>query len=291
MANDNGLNTALYHLSSACCSLESSRPGLAEVKAAKKAAKTAHDLLDAAETFMANGVYVVCDEPRGAYVDPAQHKIEMPEITNIELDEPAPAPELPQLPEELLAFDTWDDEDAQTTYHSRTDDLAEKVFPDPSIEPDFAPWEAAWEAGPKDAFTRLLVAEARETPSFDLPTDEERDAWLAKHAPAPAPDGTTPEPSPEEEDAMAMTQEMKTAGEFDRKLNELEEAGVRESDLKRKNWKKAEKAWRAKFEEDADKALDALLWILSRAVIVWDIPTEGEMASGIIPERKEGGEA
>jgi len=270
MANDNGLNTALYHLSSACCSLESSRPGLAEVKAAKKAAKTAHELLDAAETFMANGVYVVCDEPRGAYVDPAQHKIEMPEITNIELDEPAPAPELPQLPEELLAFDTWDDEDAQTTYHSRTDDLADKVFPDPSIEPDFAPWEAAWEAGPKDAFTRLLVAEARETPSFDLPTDEERDAWLAKHAPQ-APEAEITTEIPDDEDAMALTQEMKTAGEFDRKLDELEEAGV-EQGLKRKAWKKAEKAWREAFDLNPDEALDAILMVLTSPKVTWEVP-------------------
>ena len=64
---------------------------------------------------------------------------------------------------------------------------------------------------------------------------------------------------------------------FDSKLEELEETGVKESSLKRKNWKKAEKAWRLEFAGDAVKALDKLLWRLSRHVVLWEVPTDEEM--------------
>lgn len=339
----NGISFALVQLSTACCSLESSRPGIAEVKAARVAATSAVDLLKATETYLSNGIYTVCDEPKGAYVDPAEHKIEMPEV------KPEPAPEpvaellplpdllgdfsqlhpeaqaeafdgrlqdlwegddaspafeedwdapwqaaftesrldtyarltyalehrapvrvvfptdeematwragyaqpLPQLPEELAQFDTWEDLDASDTFAGRLDELAADL-------PDhvYPPWENLWEEDRKDAFTRLLVAEAREPKSFDLPTPEERDAWLAQFAPA------TEAPTEPAADPLEVFQ-----GLFDK----LEEAGVKESCLKRKNWKKADKAWRDSFLADGPGTIALLEGALTKSVITWEVP-------------------
>ena len=101
---------------------------------------------------------------------------------------PAAAP-LPALPDELLQFDTWDDQDLEDAFHSRLESLLEKVkAAKVKIEKGWQyPWYTAFERDRRDGFTRLLVAEVRKTPSMALTTDQERDAWLAQHQAAPKP--------------------------------------------------------------------------------------------------------
>jgi hypothetical protein len=97
---------------------------------------------------------------------------------------PEKAATLPPLPDELVQFDTWDDQDAEDTFSSRLYALESRQSPNPK---SFLPWDRLWQSNPKDAFTRLLVAEAREEVSDHmlLPTEAERDEWLSGFAPAP----------------------------------------------------------------------------------------------------------
>jgi len=174
---------------------------------------------------------------------------------------------LPPLPEELAMFDVWEDEDAAREFDRRLDLLAEAC----GELTEYDPWDQAWDADAKDAFTRLLVAEAREPKTFEVPTEEERDAWLAQFAPV----------TPIEEDAQAgdPAEAVDPSVLFEQKLDELQEAGVSESGLKRKAWPKAAKAWRAAFAEDPTGTLDKLLWSLTKADITWNIPTDEEIAA------------
>ena len=357
MSAMNGISFALVQLSTACCSLESSRPGIAEVKAARVAASSAVDLLKDTEVYLSNGIYVVCDEPKGPYVDPANHKIEMPEASpepvseeiHIELDivaELPPLPDLlgdfatiqeeaqaarfedglqqlwgtapqgdtdemlpgawadpwraafsearldtfgrlayalgyrllaslafptdeematwragfaqplPQLPEELAQFDNWDAIDAGDEYSRRLEQLA-KDTDNSTNDEVFDAWATAWDADQKNTFARLLVAEAREPRTFTVPTDEEFATWLAQFAPAPE------APAEPAVDPLEVFQGL---------LDKLEEAGVKESCLKRKNWKKADKAWRDSFLADGPGTIALLEGALTKSVITWEVP-------------------
>lgn len=106
---------------------------------------------------------------------------------------PAPpaAPALKPLPEELGLWANWSDEDRGDEFTRRLAALCNGTSEEEDC--DYGPWDLAWDTNPKDAFTRLLVAEAREPMTFTLPTDEERDAWLAAHTPAPV---AAPNPAP-----------------------------------------------------------------------------------------------
>jgi hypothetical protein len=276
-----GIDTILTALANASGALErTARPGIKEFKEAAASAKLAADLLKAGETFLSNGIYVICDEPAGPLVDPAAHKIEMPEVTHIELDEPAPAPELLPLPAELAEFDTWEEDDAASTYSERTEALADVVDPEKKLDSALDPWDALWDVDHKDAFTKLLVAEAREVKTIDIPTDEERDAWLAQFASAPE------EVAPEvDEEAQALANDAL----FEQKLAELEEAGVKESKLKRKHWKAAQQLWMDARQADPAKALDKLLLALTRPHVTWDIPTDDQASQQLNPTGTEGG--
>jgi hypothetical protein len=101
---------------------------------------------------------------------------------------PAAAP-LPPLPDDLLQFDTRDEEDAGDTFGKRLEALAKK-FGAEATDELFDAWSAAWDADHRDAFIRLLVAEALPV-TFEVPGDEERDEWLSGFAPVPKPDSTT----------------------------------------------------------------------------------------------------
>ncbi len=348
----NALDTALTKLAAASTALEyTSRPGLKDVETAKKEAKAASEILDAAHRLMSYGVYTVADAPMDPGV-PLFRPNGEPTVAVVEISEevpPTPTPldllnsweawtederkerfdsqlvelsrvhqectgeaeplnvtpwlelwvtdplpafrwvlfaiateafdvtdetaaainewaenlgKLPALPAELLAWDSWAEED-QTDEFSRRQDAHREQFPDEEDHADdWDAWDAAWDKDHKDTFIRLLIAEEREPKSFTLPTDEERDAWLAAHA------------QPE-----AVVAEDATPETFERKLEALEEAGVKESGLKRKAWKKAASAWREAYEADPVGTLAKLQWRLEQAAITWDIPTEGESAA------------
>ena len=180
----NALDNALKDLAEASSLLEyTAAPSLKDVEKARDKAKAAAKVLDAAFTLMSCGVYTVSQEPSEArYSDPAEHRIEMPEVAAEIVAGDAPA-ELPQLPEEIVLFDSWDEEDQMEEFSRRLDALDERAEAG-KYGAYLDPWDTLWESNRKDAFTKLLVAEARETASMEIPSDEERDAWLARFASA-----------------------------------------------------------------------------------------------------------
>lgn len=183
----NALDTALTKLAASSTALEKHKPGIKDVEEAKKHAKAAAEILDSAHKLMLYGIYSVADAPADAYTDTAEHEIYLPVVAR---ETPA---ELPPLPADLLAFDTWDDTEQTNEFERRLEALRQHFAED--VELDWEPWENLMygeEVNRKDAFTRLLVAETREPKSWDVPTDEERDAWLAQFAPAEVP---TPGPA------------------------------------------------------------------------------------------------
>jgi len=104
---------------------------------------------------------------------------------------PRNAAALPPLPDELLNFGTWDEGDAGDEFGRRVEALAKKTGE--GTDEGFDAWSEAWDADHRDAFTRLLVAES--WPGiFQVPSDLERDAWLAKHQPARSGSAAPPEP-------------------------------------------------------------------------------------------------
>jgi len=272
-----GIDTILQHLANASGALErTSRPGIKEVKEAAGSAKIAADLLKASEVFLSNGIYVICDEPACAYVDPAAHKIEMPEVTHIELDEPAPAPELSPLPA-LFAEDFLEEtpEGQKVAFESALEDLEEKVF---EANPDISSWDdalwwAAFDADPLAAWKKLMFSiHHREAANFDVPTDEEFAAWRAGFAP------DAPEEVPQEEAAPEAVPEAAAdpkAGlkAFQDLLEELEERGV-ESGQKRKNWEKVNTAWWKAYDANPLGTFSKLQALIDRNGCTWDIPED-----------------
>jgi hypothetical protein len=351
----NALDTALTKLAAASTALEyTSRPGLKDVETAKKEAKAASEILDAAHRLMSYGVYTVADapmepgpalfqsngEPAVAVVPVEEPPIPTPfellaswevwtederkehfdaqlaELSRIYQEQfPADEPldvtpwlemwaseplfafrwalfaiakkdfdeaintveikdwaenlgNLPALPAELLAWDSWAEEDQTDEFSRRLDALREQFPEEDDLSEDWDAWDTAWDKDRKDTFIRLLIAKEREPKSFTMPTDEERDAWLAAHAQPEAPSGEDPLD-------LAAQDEL-----FEKKLDELEEAGVKESGLKRKNWKKtAAPAWREAYKADPAGTLTKLAWRIDQGVITWDVPTDDEVAA------------
>ena len=180
----NALDEALQKLNASCNALERHRPGIKDVDEAKKAAKDAAEILDSAHKLMLRGIYSVADEPaEERFHDTAIHQIYLPIVAEEPTLAPAPVELLP-FPEELALFDTWDEDNAQEIFSNRLDALDDRQEESRrGVDVGFEPWDSLWDENHKDAFTRLLVAEAREVPSLALPTEAERDAWLAQFAP------------------------------------------------------------------------------------------------------------
>ena len=272
----NGIDSALVHLSTASCALESSRPGLTEVKAARVAATSAVDLLKATETYLSHGIYVVCEEPKGAYVDPADHKIKMPEVLHIELDDTAPV-ELPLMPD-LFAdgFKDGTPEDQMVAFESALEDLEQKGFealPDVTSWED-APWWMAFDLDPIVAWLKLMFSVYHREPfSFEVPTDEEFATWRACFAPD-ALEEAPQEETEQAEEAEVLAGDCKAGlAEFEKLLDKLEEAGTEEG-LKRKDWKKAQKAWWVAQDLDPLGTFSKIEAALAAPTISWAVPAD-----------------
>lgn len=182
----NALDSALVELAAASTAMErTANPGIKDVEEAKEKAKKAFKILEAAHQLLSFGIYTVTAEPGPAAApstpmfDPAGQP--SPEAVIEE------TPALPPLPDELQAWDETDEADQILIFERHLTDLGQGF--DEAV--DWSPWDEAWTADPKDAFTRLLVAEAREEKTPDVPTDEERDTWLAGFA-APEPPAGLP---------------------------------------------------------------------------------------------------
>lgn len=351
-----GIDKALILGNAANTKLEyTAKPTLKDKKDSRDLFKRAYKILENVIGLEEEDIYETGPRPDDAFTDSTDHQIYLPVVAAD--PEQAPA-ELPPLPDDLLAFDTWDDTEQTNEFERRLEALRQHFAED--VELDWEPWENLMygeEVNRKDAFTRLLVAEAREPKSWDVPTDEERDAWLAQFAPAAVPmpgsadllnswEGWTEEERKAQFDLHIETltslhakqnsnqenpidvlpfleifaenpfwafcsvlfclaqdpilftypdaQDVETwvvsltgvsdgdnaadqDATFDAKLAELEEAGVKEGGLKRKAWKKAEKAWRDSYLMAGPWTLEALLWRLVQSSITWDVPTPEEM--------------
>lgn len=277
-----GIDTILQHLANASGALErSARPGIKEVKEAAGSAKIAADLLKASETFLQNGIYVICDEPASAYIDPAAHKIEMPEVDHIELDESAPV-ELPPMPDLFTdGFKDESPEDQKVAFESALEDLdgagLEKL-PDVNDWED-APWWAAFDADPIAAWHKLMFSVYHREPfSFEVPSDEEFATWragFAQDAPEEAPQ-EEPDQADQAEEAEVLAGDCKVGlAEFEKMLDKLEEAGTEEG-LKRKDWKKAHKAWWVAQDLDPLGTFSKLQAALAAPTISWAVPADKE---------------
>lgn len=99
--------------------------------------------------------------------------------------------------------------------------------------------------------------------------------------PGPAATPGTPmfdgEGQPTAEAEVVVAPQFDAAKFFDSKLLDLEAYGVTDGQ-KLKDWKKAEKAWRAEFKADPEAATKKLLWRLEQASISWGVPSSEEVA-------------
>lgn len=252
----NALDSALVYLNEAANILEQHAPTAKQVEKAKDASKAAAKVLDAAFVLMSCNVYEVALPPiEERFNDPTEHRIEMPEVREeIVAGEDAPSePVLPQLPEDLRLWDSWSDEDQAEEFSRRLEALDERTEAG-KIGAYLDAWDLRWDEDSRGAFVRLLVAEARETLSMEIPSDEERDAWLARFAPV--------EPAAQPDPEHLVTFRAGTPDEqiqrYEALLNDLEDAGVREHKLKRKDWKSARAAWMDLFIAGPEAAWNAL---------------------------------
>ena len=169
----NALDNALVLLAQASTALErTAKPGVDDVEEAKEKAKRAAKILESAFTLMSVGIFTVSEEP-DRFEDTGTHEIHMPSVAE-ETPASVPAP----VPGILAEFDEWSEEDQLNEFERRLEDL--RVSLENPDEQDLAQWDAAWEADRKLAFTKLLIAEAREPRTFAVPDDEEVAAWRAQ---------------------------------------------------------------------------------------------------------------
>ena len=258
----NALDSALVKLAAASTALEHHAPTLQDVEDAKDSAKAAGKILDAAFVLMSCGIYSVAEAP-SKFDDPNIYSLALPVVaTEIVADE---APALVPFPGILAEWDAWDEAEQLDEYERRLEDLRVSL-PDAS-ELDLNPWDAAWTIDPKDAFTRLLVAEAREPRTFNLPDDAELAAWRAQFAPV----------VPEYLAAWRAAEPDEQVRQFEALLQLVEDEGIADG-RKRKDWKKvALPPWQNLFTEDREAAWTKL-WNVYHGrkggAIEWDIPAD-----------------
>lgn len=273
----NALDNALVLLAQASTALErTAKPGVDDVEEAKEKTKRAAKILEAAHVLMSVGVYTVADEP-DRFVDQNSYQIAIPEVPAELVAEPVPFPGI------LAEFDTWSEEDQLNEFERRLEDL--RVSLEHPDEQNLEQWDAAWEADRKLAFTRLLIAEAREPRTFKVPDDEEVATWRAQfveveEVPALA-------EQPEHMQHWLAWDAEEQLREFEALLSKLEDAGV-EGGKKRKDWKKAVRPWQDLFIADREKAW-RLLWIAyheRKEPVSWDIPADPSEPASV--EQAEG---
>lgn len=119
--------------------------------------------------------------------------------------------------------------------------------------------------------------------------------------PFPPEGGATPPPMSEADpeplptlgyvDAEVVEDHEPTPGDLEDLLDQLETAGLEGGDLALKDWKKAEKTWRAAWEKDPKDTFDRLSFAVHhREPISWDIPTDMAAPEFVDPLAEEGGE-
>jgi hypothetical protein len=174
----NALDTALTRLAAASTALEyTAKPGLKDVENAKKEAKAAAEILDAAHRLMGYGVYTVAQEPAAPGVALFDDK-----------GQPAPATQAPEPTalELIAAFPEWDEAEQGDCYQAKLDELATAT---PDVLED-EPWDNLWEQDRLLAFKSAMFCLAAEPQEFLPPGEAAVAIWLAKLQPElpPLPD-------------------------------------------------------------------------------------------------------
>lgn len=160
----NGLDAVLVELAAASTALErTARPTLKDVKEARASAKKATDLLGAAETFLAYGIYTVTNEPNPdeKFVDQNNYRIALPEVaTEIVAEDPI----IPTPLDLLRSWEVWTEEERKEHFDAQLVELS-RVHQECTgeVEPlDVTPWLEAWNTDPAQAFRWVLFSIANE---------------------------------------------------------------------------------------------------------------------------------
>ena len=179
----NALDTARSSQYDSINILERTNPGLKEIEKARDAAKTAAKILDAAVVLMGYGIYTVASEPRDVkFADPADYKIEMPEVQ-------APG----TLPDLLGDFADLSPDDQTAKFDEVLSFLGHLDSSITTATWNDDEWAAAFAEDRASAYMKLVYAlEHRVPTSVAVPTDEEMDTWTAQFDP-PAAAATMPD--------------------------------------------------------------------------------------------------
>jgi hypothetical protein len=278
-ALDSALDSALVKLYASISALEHHAPTTADVETAKDSAKAAGKILVAAFVLMSCGVYTVAAAPSDKFEDPNEYKIEIPEVREEIVAEPAALLPMPDL--FLAGFLDATPDEQKVAFESALEDLEQKGFeamPDVTSWDD-APWWSAYDLGPARAWNLLQFAiHHREPFAFTLPTDEEFSTWCAQFVPVETPEDVTPEHLVN----WAGWEADEQLRQFEALLQLLEDAGVEEG-RRRKDWKKAVRPWQDLFVHDRQLAWDKLwqAYHLLNNPVGWDVPTDEQIGEAL----------
>ncbi len=257
-----GIDKALILGNAANTKLEyTAKPTLKDKKESRDLFKRAYKILENVIGLEEEDIYETDPRPDDAFTDTAEHDIHLPVVETPE-EELLPAPV-----DFLRSWETWTEEERKEQFDIHIEALTSlhaEQNPDQEDPLDVVPFLEIFGENPLWAFRSVLFCLAQEPVLFTYPDAQDVAAWAEAFNAAPV-----------DEDAQSLDQD----ATFDAKLAELEEAGVKEGGLKRKAWKKAEKAWRDCYEADPSGTLDKLLWRLQQAQIAWEIPTSEEVAA------------
>jgi hypothetical protein len=167
----NALDTALTRLAAASTALEyTANPGLKDVENAKKEAKAAAEILDAAHRLMGYGVYTVAQEPAApgvAMFDPSGQPTAEAAV--------ATTPTTLDLIAEFAACGEIEQGDR---FQTQLDELAEAAG-----EPLDEEWESIWDQDRVLAYKSVLFCLAADPKEFLPPGEPAIQIWLAKLQP------------------------------------------------------------------------------------------------------------
>lgn len=247
-----GIDKALILGNAANTKLEyTAKPTLKDKKESRDLFKRAYKILENVIGLEEEDIYETGPRPDDAFTDTTEHEIHLPVVETPE-EELLPAPV-----DFLRSWETWTEEERKEQFDIHIEALTSlhaEQNPDQEDPLDVVPFLEIFGENPLWAFRSVLFCLAQEPVLFTYPDAQDVGAWAEALMGEPADENT-----------------------FDAKLAELEEAGVKEGGLKRKAWKKAEKAWRDSYLLAAPWTLEALLWRLAQSAITWDVPTPEEM--------------
>jgi len=188
-----------------------------------------------------------------AYLE-AEHARENP-VTE-EVIEPTPA-------EFLRSWEGWYDEQRGDQFEAQMDVLV-ALQDELGATLDVDILEGDYDADPKETFQTVLYMVDHKT--LEIPEASVVVEWVNQVMAQDASEDVAVDP-----EAEALGEDARDEM-FEAKLDELEEAGIKESGLKRKAWKASEKAWRDAYAAEPAGTVDKLLGVLTQASVTWDVP-------------------